>query len=142
MTVIYDETEVPGYVLPDPLMFADGASVTTPEAWASRRAEILALFEHHVYGVLPGRPERMSFDVTSVDAKALSGAAIRKEVTVNFAGNGNTASLNILIYLPNSHPKPAPLFVGLNFMGNHTTHADPGITLSTSWVAGFPDAGI
>lgn len=143
MNVIYDEAEVPSYVLPDPLLFADGTPVTTPEAWGARRAEILALFAHHVYGVLPGRPERMACEVTSVVVKALSGAATRKEVTVHFAGNGNTADMDILIYLPNWHPRPVPLFVGLNFMGNHTIHADPGITFPASWVpAFFPAVGI
>ncbi len=143
MTIIYDEAEVPSYVLPDPLLFADGTPVTTSEAWAARRAEILALFEHHVYGVLPGRPERMAFESTSIDVQALSGVATRKEVTVHLAGNGNTVAMNILIYLPNAHPRPIPIFVGLNFMGNHTIHADPGIALPTSWVpAFFPSGGI
>jgi hypothetical protein len=143
MDVIYDEAQVPNYVLLDPLTFASGAPVTTVEAWAERRREILALFEHHVYGVLPGKPEHMDFEVTSVDESALSGTAIRKEVTVHFAGNGNAASMDILVYLPNAHPRPTPIFIGLNFMGNHTVHADPGITLSTSWVpAFFPAVGI
>lgn len=142
MTVVYDEAEVPSYVLPDPLMFADGTPVTTPAAWTARRAEILALFEHHVYGVLPGRPECMDFAITAVDTNALSGAATRKEVTVHFAGNGNAASMDILIYLPNGHPRPTPIFVGLNFMGNHTIHTDPGITLSERWMPAFPDVGI
>jgi len=143
MDVIYDEAEVPNYVLPDPLTFADAAPVTTVAAWAARRCEILALFERHVYGVLPGKPERMSFEVVSVDESALSGAATRKQVTVHFAGNGNTASMDILIYLPNDHTRPTPIFAGLNFMGNHTIHSDPGIALSTRWVpAFFPAMGI
>ena len=142
MDVIYDEAVVPNYVLPDPLTFADGASVTTAAAWAARRREILALFEHHVYGVLPGKPERMDFEVVSVDDSALSGAATRKEVTVHFAGNGYATSMNILIYLPNGNPRPVPAFVGLNFAGNHVIHADPAITLSDRWVLAFPGAGI
>ena len=143
MDVIYDEAAVPHYVLPDPLTFANGAPVTTAAAWAARRREILALFERHVYGVLPGKPERMSFEVVSVDDSALSGAATRKEVTVHFEGNGNTAGMDILIYLPNDHIRPAPIFAGLNFMGNHTIHSDPGIALSTRWVpAFFPAMGI
>jgi len=143
MDVIYDEDLVPHYVLPDPLTFPNGAPVTTAAAWVERRREILALFEHHVYGVLPGKPERMNFELTSVDESALSGMATRKEVTVHFAGNGNTASMDILIYLPNDRTRPVPVFAGLNFMGNHTIHADPGIALSTSWVpALFPAAGI
>ncbi len=142
MKVIYDEAEVPPYVLPDPLLFADGTPVTTAQAWAARRAEILALFAHHVYGVLPGRAEQTTFSVTSVETQALSGIATRKEVTVHFAGNGHTAAMDILIYLPNGSPRPTPLFLGLNFMGNHTIHPDPGITLTERWVAGPPELGI
>jgi len=143
MDVIYDEDLVPNYVLPDPLVFANGAPVTTAEAWTARRREILALFEHHVYGVLPGKPECMDFAVTSVDTRALSGAATRKQITAHFAGNGHTARMDILIYLPNDRIRPAPIFVGLNFMGNHTVHVDPGIALPTGWVpAFFPAAGI
>ena len=142
MDVIYDEAAVPNYVLPDPLTFTDGAPVTTATAWAVRRREILALFERHVYGALPGKPEHMDFEVASVDESALSGAATRKEVTVHFAGNGYATSMRILIYLPNERTGPVPLFAGLNFMGNHTIHTDPGITLSDRWVAGFLDVGI
>jgi hypothetical protein len=143
MDVIYDEDLVPHYILPDPLTSVDGTPVTTPDAWVARRREIVALFEHHVYGVLPAKPERMDFEVTSVDKSALSGLATRKEVTVHFAGHGHTASMDILVYLPNDRSQPAPIFAGLNFMGNHTVLPDPGITLSTSWVpAFFPAAGI
>lgn len=142
MDVIYDEAKVPNYVLPDPLTFANGAPVTTAEAWAARRREIFALFEHHVYGVLPGKPERMDFEVTSVDDSALSGAATRKEVAVHFAGNGYATSMNILIYLPNQRSRPAPAFVGLNFMGNQSVHADPAIKLADRWVLPFPSPGV
>jgi len=143
MDVIYDEALVPNYTLPDPLTFASGAPATTAEAWTERRREILALFEHHVYGVLPGKPERMVFEIVSVDERVLYNEATRKQVTVHFAGNGHTAAMDILIYLPNDRTRPTPMFVGLNFMGNHTIHADPGIALPTSWVpAFFPATGI
>ena len=142
MDVIYDEAKVPNYVLPDPLTFANGEPVTTAEAWAVRRREIFTLFEHHVYGVLPGKPERMDFEVTSVDGSALSGAATRKQVTVHFAGNGYATSMNILIYLPNQRSHPVPAFVGLNFMGNQSVHADPAIKLADRWVLPFPGPGV
>jgi hypothetical protein len=142
MDIIYDESAVPDYNLPDPLTFADGTPVSTAEAWAVRRRELLALFAQHVYGVLPGKPERMDFEVTSVDNTALSGAATRKQITVHFAGNGYATSMNILIYLPNGNSHPVPVFVGLNFMGNQAIHADPAIKLADRWVLPFPGPGV
>src|SRR5690606_12483755 len=35
-----------------------------------------------------------------------------------------------------------PLFVGLNFYGNHSIHPDPGIELSTAWMPPNKDFGI
>jgi hypothetical protein len=32
------------------------------------------------------------------------------------------------------HPRPSPLFVGLNFHGNHSIHPDPTIALSSQWM--------
>jgi len=133
---------VPAYGLPDPLIFNDGTPVTTAEAWEARRREILALFEHFMYGIIPGLPAHQSFEVTSVDETALHGQATRKQVTVHFEDNGAAESMDLLIYLPNASPGPAPLFVGLNFMGNHTIQVDPGITLSTRWVWGTPEMGV
>ena len=59
------------YTLPDPLVMSDGTPVTEARAWRERRRpEILGLFEQHVYGRAPGRPE-MEFEVRSVDDEAL-----------------------------------------------------------------------
>jgi hypothetical protein len=111
-------------------------------AWtARRRSELLRLFETEIYGRSPGRPPRMAFEVTAVDARALGGLAVRKEVSAYFAGSERGSRMDMLIYLPAAARGPAPLFVGLNFRGNHTIHSDPGITLSRQWMpedeAGF-----
>lgn len=114
--VNYDESKVPEYTLPDPLLLSDGTRVTDAHTWFSRRRpEILRLFEQHVYGRTPGRPQGMTFHVTSVDERALGGQATRKEVTVYFTGGEEGPRMDILIYLPNDHPRPTPAFVGLNF---------------------------
>ena len=76
--VIYDEARVPEYTLPDPLVLSDGTPVTDAQRWWDRRRpEILHLFEQHVYGKTPGRPEELSFDLTSVDREGLGGKADR-----------------------------------------------------------------
>jgi hypothetical protein len=76
-----------------------------------------------------------------VDAAALDGAARRVELRVLF-GDGGGPSMDLLLYLPNRRPQPAPLFVGLNFHGNHAIHHDPSITLSSQWMPDDHDKGV
>ncbi|UCF14187.1 MAG: hypothetical protein JSW59_12305, partial [Phycisphaerales bacterium] len=132
----YRERNVPEYTLPDPLVMSDGSRVTDARKWrAQRRPEILELFRRHVYGRSPvGRPKNMTFELFDLERKALGDTATRKQVTVNFTGNENGPSMDILIYLPNSSKKPIATFVLLNFGGNHTINSDPDIRLSTSWM--------
>jgi hypothetical protein len=139
----YDESKVPDYQLPDPLTLANGEKVKDAETWRTRRRpDILKLFETQVYGKAPGRPKNMKFVVKSVDRNALGGKAIRKEVDVLFTGKADGPKMTILIYLPANARGPVPIFVGLNFNGNHTTHADPAITITESWVPNDPKHGI
>ena len=47
----YDEAKVGNYVLPDPLLCADGSRVTNSETWLSqRRPEILGLYRENIFG--------------------------------------------------------------------------------------------
>jgi len=141
--VNYDEAKVPPYTLPDPLMLADGTKVTDAQTWwERRRPEILRLFEQHVYGKSPGRPEGMWFETRSVDKEALGGQATRKEITIHFTAQKDGPRMDLLIYLPNGVPKPVPTFIGLNFNGNHSIHLDPGITLSQQWMREDPEGGV
>ena len=43
--------------------------------------------------------------------------------------------LDLLLYLPNERTGPVPVFMGLNFSGNHAIHPDPAIPLAR--FAGF-----
>ncbi|NLF00382.1 MAG: acetylxylan esterase [Anaerolineales bacterium] len=137
----FDEARVPDYVLPDPLTFADGTPVSAT-AWVERRrAQLLSLFEQHVYGRSPGRPQCVDYETTAVDS-VFSGQATRRQVSAHFADGGARASMELLIYLPNDRPRPAPVFLGLNFAGNHAVDPDPAILLSTRWMRDRPDGGV
>jgi len=139
----YDETKVPEYKLPDPLVLSNGRKVTDAKTWwRQRRPEILRLFEQHVYGKSPGKPEGMTFYVTSTDKEALNGKATRKVVTVYFSGRNDGPKMDILLYLPNGKLKPVPAFVGLNFNGNHSIRKDPDITLSKQWMRNNKKFGV
>lgn len=124
----YDEAAVPAYVLPDPLTLADGTPVHDSRAWLERRRpELVRLFAQEVYGRVPGALPALRFEPGPRSLDALNGLATRGEVVVHFGESG--AQMRILLYLPNRQTAPVPLFVGLNFEGNHTIHSDPGITL-------------
>src|SRR5215831_10119993 len=130
-----DETKVPPYVLPDPLLRADGKRITNSKQWLqTQRPVMLKLFADNVYGRMPGKPKNIRFQVSSVDSNALAGAAIRKQVTIFFNKGESAPSMDLLLYMPKSAKKSVPVFVGLNFYGNQTINKDNGIRISSRWV--------
>ncbi|HNQ74146.1 MAG TPA: acetylxylan esterase [Verrucomicrobiota bacterium] len=133
--VLQEESRVPSYTLPDPLVSTDGSRVTTAGQWLrQRRPELLRLFAENVYGVAPSGPARCRFETTSQVTNALHGLAIRKEVTVWLTGDTNGPGLELLIYIPNPPRAPVPAFLGLNFAGNHAITTEPDVKLSTRWM--------
>jgi hypothetical protein len=143
----YDEAKVPEFALPDPLILADGSPVADAGVWrARRRPEILRLFETHVYGRTPREMPGVQIETLSVARDALDGRATRKQIRMKFtkpgSADGPSVSMDILIYLPGGAPRPVPLFVGLNFYGNHTIASDPGIALSTAWMRPSKEKGV
>ena len=133
---IYDESRVPKYTLPDPLLMRNGERVRDAKTWtARRRPEILEIYQTEVYGRSLAPPAKLNSEITSIDKQALAGKAIRKEVTLYFAGK-DRPKMDLLIYLPAAATKPVPVFLGLSFSGNQTVAADPGIKLGDEWVKG------
>jgi hypothetical protein len=144
ITINQDESKVPAYTLPDHLQCLDGTKVVRPEEWeAKRRPELLKLFETHVYGKMPspGKHPNQRFLVRSVRPDAVGGKATRKEIRVYFNGSEDSPWMDLLVYLPNEAARPAPVFLGLNFDGNHALETDPAITLSPGWFRNKPEFG-
>lgn len=139
----YDESKVPQYTLPDPLVTAKGDRVKSKREWVNqRRPEILRLFESEVYGRMPREKVKARYEVTSEDRNALNGKATRKEVALHLSRNGITQMIQLLLYLPNQVKGRVPAFLGMNFYGNQSIHPDPGITLSTNWMRNTAEMGI
>ena len=133
----YDEAKVPKFTLPDPLVMADGAPVKTVKDWETkRRPEILELFKKEMYGRAPGKPSKLSFFILEHHKNVLGGKADRKQVEVRFAGTRTGPRMTMLIYSPARAKGPVPVFLTLNFRGNHTIADDPAIRLTRSWVRG------
>lgn len=141
---IRSEEEVPPFELPDLLVMDDGRKIEDPESWETlRRPQVLEAFRKHVYGRIPDFRWQMQDRVVDLDRNALNGLATRKQITLRLEGeNGRVVSIHVLIYLPNSSRRPVPAFLGLNFFGNQTVHADPGIRLSEGWMMSDEKLGI
>ena len=85
----YDESKVPKYVLPDPLVLANGQPVRDARTWTTkRRPEILELFRSNVFGRSPARPAAISFEPTEINREALGGSAFMSgKVAMELAGH-------------------------------------------------------
>ena len=112
----FQEDKVGWYTLPEPLKLANGERVTSKEMWVKqRRPELVRLFEENMYGRVPEAPRDMKFAVKA--APALDGKAIRKEVTITFAGHEDGAALHVLVYLPAKAGRAGSAVPGSEFFG-------------------------
>lgn len=90
--------------LPEVLALQDGTGVETPEDMALRRAEVLDLFEKHVYGVLPKNGFETSFEVVE-EGEALDGAALRRQVKLTVTTD--KGSSDALLLMSSAQFRPA-----------------------------------
>ena len=118
--------------LPDPLVCLDGSRVTSKDQWEQKRKpELKRLFQHYMYGYFP-EPQKITAAVERQSDDYFGGRATKKEVTIRFGPEG-TPPIHLLLVTPNGR-RPAPVFVGLNFNGNHTLLDDPEVALPTAWM--------
>ena len=123
-----DESKVPPYVLPDPLVMSNAKKVKDTKEWNTiQRPYIYHLFEENVYGRYPTQPVTIHFKTRESSANALNGIATRKQVRVYLHPTDTTVFTDVLIYLPNSYKTRAPIFLSMNFNGNETVNKDPAI---------------
>lgn len=126
----FEESKAGDLPLPEVLVMEDGRPVDSVREWrAGRCPEVLRLFERHLYG------ERLPFlrpavEIAERSTDALGGSATRIQVKLRF----DRLILELLVYVPNQSPAPAPCFLGLNFHGNHTTVSDGHVPLTSAWV--------
>lgn len=129
--------------LPELLTSNSGLAIESKSQWETlRRNEILRLFEDHVYGRVPDNDARVSYRLIRENKEALQGKAVEKEVVMEVCSGEDTLAITMLIFLPGDVAGSVPLFLGLNFNGNHTIHPDPEISITRSWVRNSRDLGI
>lgn len=111
----YDESRVPAYTLPAILEMADGTAVKDKTLWEEkRRPEILSLFENHVYGQMPEEYDSLHFSVTNDVRNAMGEKAHLKEVSITAWRENASATIHLVLFIPNHLQKPAPVFLLIN----------------------------
>ena len=130
----YDESKVGEVTLPD-VLATGSARVSTIEQWTQvRRPQVLKLFQDHVYGTVPAKPDDLHFEVKSTRTDALGGAATRKLIHISLKQHPQWKGMDVMLVVPNQRKGKTPVFVGLSFNGNHAVSTETDIPISTRWM--------
>ena len=92
------------------------------------RPAVMEFFQQEVYGKVPHTQPSVDFRIIN-EGEAFGGKVWRKEVEMTIGG---TIKALILIYLPANHKGKVPVFLGMNFKGNHQIAPDPEIAISSN----------
>jgi hypothetical protein len=120
---IYAESDIGAYSLPG----------------LSSRGEMIEALSGLIYGRIPPIPIEESIVLT--EEGSLPGIN-REQWHITLRSDGRESSLDLLLYLPADASKPVPVFLGLNFYGNHTIRNDPRLALPSSWCPQNDEMGV
>jgi len=122
----YDESKVPPYTLPEPLVMASGARVTSANMWKrQRRPELLRLYEAHIYGRVPANAPKIRWEVAETDPHARDGAALLKRVIGHVGSTPDGPQIRVSVYTPAQATKKVPIILLLNFGGGPARAGGP-----------------
>lgn len=116
--VIYSESQVPFYELPDPLVTIEGKRITTKEAWLNeRRPQIMGMFASTIYGRVPEpeTPIEVNYELISEDKEFFDGRATRKLILATYSNRRGLVQMHIALFTPNHIKKPVPILLRLGF---------------------------
>ena len=139
--IIYDEADVPNYTLPEVLETLSGKTISYQKDWQLHRKELLDVFSKERYGHIPTKEYTISFNENVLSDAYLDSTAVIKEITAHVSTDLGKEEFTILYV----HPKSSinvPVFVGLNFSGNHTLDTLTKISIHQRWVRNSDKAPI
>ena len=132
----YDEDKVGTYVLPDPLVLANGQPVTNATTWFNlRRPEILELYRKFIYGRIPDSAPTAHFEVASIDPETMGGTAKIEHVVGHFGPGNAGPTVHLVIYLPAHATGPVPVLLHMNFFGNPALPGGPAPVIPAALAA-------
>lgn len=111
----YNESEVPKFTLPDPLIGSDGSMITTLDQWNGvRRNELLELFRGQVYGRRPDTEYSVQFKQNTLLEGAFDGAATGRSMTATVTIADRSFSFPFVVFVPVNSKQAVPAVVHIN----------------------------
>ena len=96
--VIYSESQVPFYELPDPLVTIEGKRITTKEEWINkRRPQIMGMFASTIYGRVPEpeSPVEVDYELVNEDKEFFDGHCTRKLILATYSNDRGSVQMRI-----------------------------------------------
>lgn len=130
----YDETKASPFPIPNLLNSVTGQKITNTKQWEANKQALLNLFAVNVYGTTPMLNLKQHFVVKNTK-EVFGGKAIQKQISIVFDDYPQLSTIDMLLYVPKGIKKP-PVFLGLNFEGNHSLIDDKDIPITKNWMRG------
>jgi hypothetical protein len=115
-----DESKVPPYTVPDPLVMKNGTKVTTPEMWwKQRRPEIVEDFDREIYGRMPSHTPNVRWEVTSTTNEKIGETSTVVKKLAGHVDNSAYPAINVDLQLtlgvPADAKGPVPVIMEFAF---------------------------
>lgn len=130
------ESNILSYTVPNILFTESGILISDVKTWQSiRRPEIFSMLSQFMYGKSPLHLINTYWQLYSVKKNSLKGYALRKEIDIRRKDKPD-AFFRLIIYYPKKRAfcHKTPVFLGLNFYGNHTITKEDDISITDSWI--------
>jgi lysophospholipase L1-like esterase len=117
----YDESKANPYPnLPDPLVLKNGRKVKTPKAWwKKRRPEIVADFDREIYGRVPNRTPKVTWEVIGTTREMNGDAPVITKQFVGHVDNSSypliTVDIQLRLTTPSNATGPVPVMLEFGF---------------------------
>jgi (4-O-methyl)-D-glucuronate---lignin esterase len=114
----YDETKVPKYTVPDPLVLSNGTRVKDADTWRRvRRPEILRLYETEIFGRVPAGAPKVTWRVTGTDRGARDGTVTIEHVVGTIGDATDAPRIPLTVFTPAKAQGRVPVILLVNFGG-------------------------
>jgi hypothetical protein len=110
----FEESRVPNYELPDPLVLEDGQTIRNKREWTTKgRPALLQLFRENVYGVRPDTKYQIEYEEIGRRENAFGLGATGRQIRATIHARGRSHSFDFVIVVPRTRT-PVPVVVQIN----------------------------